>query len=80
MDKICIACGMPMKNREDYAAGDINKSYCKFCCRSDGSMQSYDEKMDSMSNFISRTKKINYEAARDLARKVMADLPAWKDH
>jgi hypothetical protein len=77
--KTCIACGMPMNSQEEFACGDVTKDYCRFCCREDGSMQSYDEKLTSMTGFIIRTQGIKEEAARDAAKAMMAKLPAWKD-
>ena len=53
--KSCIACGMPMKTKEEFALGDENKDYCIYCARPDGTMQSYEEKLDSMTNFIVKT-------------------------
>ena len=50
--KSCIACGMPMKTKEDFAMGDENKNYCIYCARPDGTMQSYEEKIKSMTGFI----------------------------
>ena len=75
--KICIACGMPMKEPSDYAMGDAGKDYCKFCARPDGSMQSYDEKLEGMTDFIVRTQGLDKQAARDTAKAMMAKLPAW---
>ncbi len=78
MEKLCIACGMPMKSEEDFAAGDEGKAYCRFCCREDGSMQSYEEKLESMADFIEETKEVEREAALGIAKNVMAALPAWE--
>ena len=50
--KQCIACGMSMKTLEDFAMGNQEKEYCIHCCRPDGTMQSYDEKLKSLTNFI----------------------------
>lgn len=77
MDKFCIACGMPMKNNLDFAKGDSNKDYCKFCCRENGDMQSYDEKLESMARFIQKMKNIDISAAKAIAKDNMAKLPAW---
>ncbi|MDV3428002.1 MAG: zinc ribbon domain-containing protein [Bacillota bacterium] len=77
--KICKACGMPMKTKDDYAAGDENKDFCKYCARSDGSMQSYDEKLKGMTGFIVKTQGLDEKAARDAAKGMMAKLPAWKE-
>lgn len=78
--KTCIACGMPMAKAADHALGDESKDYCLYCARPDGSMQSYDEKLDSMTEFIVRTQGFDAEVARSSARAMMAQLPAWKGH
>jgi hypothetical protein len=76
--KLCIACGMPMKEKSDYAMGDETKDYCKFCARPDGSMQSYDEKLEGMAEFIVRSQGLDREAAKRTAARMMAALPAWQ--
>jgi len=53
--KRCIACGMPMLTPQEFAMGDPTKDYCVHCARPDGSMQSYDEKLASMTAFIVKT-------------------------
>ncbi|MDA7026759.1 zinc ribbon domain-containing protein [Bacillus sp. CLL-7-23] len=77
--KICIACGMPMKNREDFAMRDEEKDYCAFCARPDGTMQSYEEKLESMTGFIVKTQGFDNHAACHLAKGMLAKLPAWKN-
>ncbi|OPJ62759.1 zinc ribbon domain-containing protein [Clostridium oryzae] len=75
--KQCIACGMPMKNIEDFAQGDTSKDYCKFCARPDGTMQSYEEKLKGMTGFIIKTQGLDENAAEAAAKAMMAKLPAW---
>ncbi|AFM01657.1 MULTISPECIES: zinc ribbon domain-containing protein [Desulfitobacterium] len=77
--KTCIACGMPMTKAADYALGDENKEYCLYCARPDGSMQSYPEKVEGMTDFLTRTQGLDKEAARQMAIRTLAKLPAWKD-
>ena len=77
--KTCIACGMPLRQKEDYPLGDESKNYCKYCANEDGSMQTYEEKLESMSNFIIRTQGISEEIARIAAVEHLAKLPAWKN-
>lgn len=77
--KMCIACGMPMNSKEDFAMGDESKDYCKFCSRPDGTMESYDEKLKSMTSFIVKTQGLDEKVAKNAARSMMAKLPAWKD-
>jgi hypothetical protein len=78
MMKTCIACGMPMTKPSDFAMGDESKDYCVHCSRADGSMQSYDEKLESLSDFIVKTQGLDQSAARDAAKFMMTKLPAWK--
>lgn len=76
--KTCIACGMPMKTKDEYAMGDESKDYCVYCAKEDGSMQSYDEKLESMTEFIVKTQGITSKAAAEAAKTMMSKLPAWK--
>lgn len=76
--KSCIACGMPMKTRSDFALNDGSKDYCKFCAREGGSMQSYDEKLENLANFIVKTQGLEKEVAKNAAATMMSKLPAWK--
>ncbi|WP_227011497.1 zinc ribbon domain-containing protein [Paenibacillus lutimineralis] len=76
--KICVACGMPMTEVADFALGDVEKDYCVHCMRPDGTMQSYEEKLDSLSALIVRTQGLDQGVARNAARNMMARLPAWK--
>lgn len=76
--KTCIACGMPMKTKDEYAMGDESKDYCVYCAKEDGSMQSYDEKLESMTEFIVKTQGITSKAATEAAKTMMSKLPAWK--
>lgn len=79
MDKYCIACGMPMKTSSDFAMNDSNKKYCKFCCNEDGGMQSYETKLESMTQFIIKTKHKDKDSAKQLAEEIMSKLPAWNN-
>ena len=76
--KRCIACGMPMKNPEDFAMGDSEKAYCRYCSRPDGTMQSYEEKLDSFTKFIVKTQGLEVKSANAAAKSMMNELPAWK--
>lgn len=78
--KECIACGMPMNEASDFAMGDMEKDYCKYCARPDGTMQSYEEKLGSMTDFIVRTQGLDEQAANTMAKDMLSRLPAWKDH
>jgi hypothetical protein len=70
---------MPMEKMEEFAMQDESKDYCIYCARPDGSMQSYDEKLESMTGFIVKTQGLDESAAKESAKTMMAKLPAWKD-
>jgi hypothetical protein len=76
--KVCIACGMPMSQKSDFAMGDESKDYCKYCAREDGSMQNYEEKLEGTAEFLVRTQGLDKNAALETAKSVLAKLPAWK--
>lgn len=76
--KTCIACGMPMQAAEDYAMGDESRDYCKYCTRPDGSMQTYEEKLEGMAEFIVKTQGLEQGVAKKAAAQMLANLPAWQ--
>ena len=78
MDRKCISCGMPLRTRQDHAAGDESKDYCVHCARPDGSMKSYDEVLVGMTAFLVRTQGLDQEVAKKAAVGMMAAQPAWK--
>ncbi len=79
MVKKCAACGMPMEKPEDYPLKDESKDFCLHCSNPDGTMHSYDQQVESMSKFIMTTKGLDQDKARETAKKMMANLPAWKN-
>ena len=78
--KICIACGMPMKEISDFPGHDTHKDYCVHCARPDGSMQSFEERKIHMINFIIKAQGFDKKAATRLAESRMKKLPAWKEN
>jgi hypothetical protein len=77
--KHCISCSMPMTKPEDFPAGDFSKDYCIHCARPDGTMKSYDEVLEGLTNFIIKMHGLTEEEARSAAKGVMMSLPAWHD-
>lgn len=76
--KTCIACGMPMHQPEDFAQGNPEKGYCRYCARPDGTMHSYEERLTGMTQFIIKTQGLEPGAAENAARQMMSKLPAWQ--
>jgi hypothetical protein len=78
--KTCIACGMPMKEKADFAMGDETKEYCVHCANEDGSMHSFEQKKESLIGFIIKTQGLAREAAEGAAVSMMKKLPAWEGY
>lgn len=79
MDKVCISCGMPMRNNEDFPNGDTTLDYCVYCARPDGTMKSWEEAVEGMTAFLVESQGLDKKVARDMAETNLAKLPAWKD-
>ncbi len=67
-----------MAKPEDHAMGDVGKDYCLYCARPDGTMKSYEEALVGMTHFAAQSQGLSLDAAREVARGMMAELPAWK--
>jgi hypothetical protein len=78
--KVCISCGMPITKPEDYPLKDETKDYCIHCARPDGSMQSFEEKKESMAVFIMKTQGFDNLVAHKAAEELMRKLPAWEKY
>lgn len=68
-----------MRKTDDFAMANEEKDYCKFCCNSDGTMQSYNDKLKSMTEFLIKTEGLLQIEAVDKAKSYMLTLPAWKN-
>ena len=77
--KKCIACGMPMNNASEFAMNDESKDYCVHCARPDGTMRSFDEQKEHLTEFIIRTQGLARETAESAALSMMRKLPAWEN-
>ena len=76
--KNCIACGMSMNEKTDFAMGDVSKDYCAHCANEDGSMHSFEEQKACMIGFIIKTQGLACEEAESAALSMMKKLPAWQ--
>ena len=78
--KKCICCGMPMNKKNDFAMGDESKDYCVYCAKEDGSMESFDEAVEGMAEYMSESEKIDKNFARKKVLEYMKSMPAWKEN
>ena len=76
--KICISCGMPMTKKSYYPLEDENKDFCIHCAKPDGTLQSYEEKLEGTVKFLIRTQGIDETAAHELAIRTLKKMPAWE--
>jgi hypothetical protein len=76
--KNCIACGMPMQQKSDFAMGDESKDYCVYCANEDGTMHSFEQKKSGLTDFIIKTQGLDPAAAESAALSMMRNLPAWE--
>jgi uncharacterized glyoxalase superfamily protein PhnB len=73
----CQSCGMPMASPEDFGGGNPENKYCVHCTHPDGSLKSYDEVLDGMTNFMMEFQKMDRATAQGAARDYMSRMPAW---
>ncbi len=74
----CCACGMDFLKPSDHAFGDINNPYCNECVHADGSPKCYEEVHLLIADDLVKSQGIDRVAADQMAREIMARLPAWK--
>jgi len=75
----CQSCGMPMTKPEDFGGGNPENKYCVHCSNPDGSLKSYDEALEGMTNFMMKMQNMDRETAESAAREYMSKMPAWSD-
>lgn len=77
VDKTCMSCGMPMTRPEDCGGGNPNNIYCVNCTNPDGSLKSYEEVLEGMTNYMMAFRNLDREAAEKAAKEYMSTMPAW---
>jgi len=73
----CQSCGMPMTRAEDFGGGNPENKCCVHCTHPDGSLKSYDEALEGMTNFMMKSQNMDSETAGSAAREYMSRMPAW---
>ena len=74
----CGSCGFPMQAPADFAGGNTDSAYCATCGDELGRLRPYDEVLQANATYYEREQGLHPEAARDLARALLASMPAWK--
>jgi len=74
----CGSCGFPMRERDDFAGGRPDARYCSTCGNDDGTLRPFDEVLQANADYYVRQQGVDPAAARELARALLASMPAWK--
>jgi uncharacterized glyoxalase superfamily protein PhnB len=73
----CQSCGMPMTSPQEHGGGNKENLYCARCCKQDGTLKSFEEVLEGMTNFMMESRKMDRAAAESAAREYLAMMPAW---
>ena len=67
-----------MREPADFAGGDPDSGFCATCGDDHGQLRPYDAVLEANAAYYVREQGVNAEAARELARALLASMPAWK--
>jgi hypothetical protein len=68
-----------MKEPADFAGGRVGAAYCSGCGDEAGRLRPYPEVLQVNADYLVRQQGLDPAAARELARALLASMPAWKD-
>ena len=74
----CGSCGFPMQTPADFAGGNPDSAYCSTCGDDRGRLKPYADVLQANAAYYEREQGLHPEAARELARSLLASMPAWK--
>jgi hypothetical protein len=74
----CGSCGFPMREPADFAGGNVTAVYCSSCGDDAGRLKPYDEVLEVNAAYLVRQQGLDAGAARDMARALLASMPAWQ--
>ena len=76
----CGSCGFPMRAPADFAGGRVDAAYCSSCGDDAGHLKPYDQVLHVNTEYLVRQQGLDRSAAREMARALLASMPAWKPH
>lgn len=74
----CNSCGMPMENQEDFALGNVESSYCKYCVDEKGQLLPYETILENNAHYLKESQGVTESAATKMATDLLKTMPAWK--
>ncbi len=78
--KTCESCGMPMTEKNHFGGGDENNKYCCFCTYENGTLMSFEDKLNHMSNFIASRMGVDKDKSIQIAKENMKKFPVWEKY
>jgi hypothetical protein len=75
----CSSCGMPMENAEDFALGDTNSAYCRYCTDKSGKLLPFDKILKANADYFKESQGLTEPAALKMATDLLKSQPAWKN-
>lgn len=77
--KSCGSCGMPMEKNEDYALGDLNQEYCRYCTNKSGDLLPFEKILKMNADYYVESQGVTVDAALKMATDLLRNQPAWKN-
>lgn len=78
MQKFCWACGMPMIKKEDFALGDENSKFCRYCVNEKGEVKSCEEIFEGGVRYFMDNVTNDRKIAEKVTRKNMNMQSYWE--
>ena len=75
----CGSCGFPMRDKDDFAGGNLHSPYCSTCADDGGALKPFDTVLELNAEYFIRHQGIDAGAAIELARALLISMPAWTD-
>ena len=75
--KSCGSCGFPMSTPKDHAGGNLDGEYCSTCAEANGTLKPFDAVVGANAEYFERQQGVDPQAARAMARALLASMPAW---
>lgn len=69
---------MPLTKKEDFAGGDENSRFCRYCINVDGSVKSCEEIFEGGVQYFMTQICGNRQTAEKVTRKNMSQQPYWR--
>jgi hypothetical protein len=68
-----------MRTPADFAGGKPGAVYCSTCGDESGKLKPYQDVLRANAEYLVREQGLDPNAARGMARELLAAMPAWKD-